>query len=84
MSISKPFFALPLLMAVLVLSLAVSGSARRLEADRPTGGEAAAVFGVGLPVIQFLKGLYLQQLSSGPGSSCMTNDPNNPACHHGH
>jgi len=43
MSISKPFFALPLLMAVLVLSLAVSGSARRLEADRPTGGEAAAV-----------------------------------------
>ncbi|KAG2661406.1 hypothetical protein PVAP13_1KG033965 [Panicum virgatum] len=71
MSISKPFFAVPLLMAVLVLSLA-------------TGGEAAAVFGVGLPVIQFLKGLYLQQLSSGPGSSCMTNDPNNPACHHGH
>ena len=80
MSISKPFFAVPLLMAVLVLSLAVSG----LEADRPTGGEAAAVFGVGLPVLQFLKGLYLQQLSSGPGSSCMTNDPNNPACHHGH
>jgi len=57
MSISKPF-VLPLLMALLVL-LVVSGSARRLEleADGSTGGEAAAVFGVGLPVIQFLKGL---------------------------
>ncbi|PUZ77523.1 hypothetical protein GQ55_1G378800 [Panicum hallii var. hallii] len=79
MTMSKPF-ALPLLMAVLVL-LAVSGAARRLEADGSTGGgEAAAVFGAGLPVIQFLKGLYQQQLS-GPSSSCKTYDPNNPACH---
>ncbi|TKW41483.1 hypothetical protein SEVIR_1G319300v4 [Setaria viridis] len=77
MSISKSF-VLPLLMAVLML-LAVSGSARRLEGDRSTGGEAA--FGVGHPIIQFLKRLYLQQLSSGPGGSCGTYDPNNPACH---
>ncbi|PAN08084.1 hypothetical protein PAHAL_1G386200 [Panicum hallii] len=74
MTMSKPF-ALPLLMAVLVL-LAVSGAARRLEAD----GSTAAVFGAGLPVIQFLKGLYQQQLS-GPSSTCTTYDPNNPACH---
>ncbi|RLN09719.1 hypothetical protein C2845_PM11G26580 [Panicum miliaceum] len=80
MSISKPF-ALPLLMAVPVLVLlVVSGSARRLETDGSTGGEAAAVFGAGLPVIQFLKGLYQQQLS-GPISSCKTYDPQNPACH---
>ncbi|CAN6239497.1 unnamed protein product [Urochloa humidicola] len=82
MATSKPF-VLPLLMVVL-MALAVSGSARRLEGDRSTGGEAAV--GVGLPIIQFLKGFYLQQLLGRPGASasCGTYDPNNPACHHGH
>jgi hypothetical protein len=79
MSISKSFI-LPLLMAVLML-LAVSGSARRLEGDQSTGGEAASGVGGGRPIIQFLQRLYLQQLSS-PGPSCGTSDPHNPPCHH--
>ncbi|CAL5019481.1 unnamed protein product [Urochloa decumbens] len=77
MSTSKPF-VLPLLMVVLML-LVLSGSARRLEGDRSTGGEAAVGVG-GLPIIQFLKGFYLQQLS-GPNHSCGTYDPHNPNCH---
>ncbi|AQK74677.1 hypothetical protein ZEAMMB73_Zm00001d017975 [Zea mays] len=73
-------FVLPLLLAVLML-LAVSGSARRVEGDRWAGGETAASV-VGRPTIQFLKRLYLQQLAA-PCPSGMTYDPNsNPHCHH--
>jgi len=72
---------LPLLIAVLML-LAVSGStARQLDLDggddrsTSTGGESA--FGVGRPIIQIMKRLYLQQLAR-----CSTYDPNNPNCPH--
>jgi hypothetical protein len=73
---------LPLLIAVLML-LAVSGSTARqldLDGDRSTstGGESA--FGVGRPIIQIMKRLYLQQLATA-GPSCGTYDPNNPNCH---
>ena len=72
---------MPLLIAVLML-LAVSGStARQLDLDggddrsTSTGGESA--FGVGRPIIQIMKRLYLQQLAR-----CSTYDPNNPNCPH--
>ncbi|CAN6274516.1 unnamed protein product [Urochloa humidicola] len=78
MAISTSTFVRSLLLVVLMMLAAVSGSARRLEGDRSTGGEAA--FGIGLPIMQFPKGLYLQQLS-GPGHSCETYDPNNRNCH---
>ncbi|CAN6253355.1 unnamed protein product [Urochloa humidicola] len=79
MAMSTSTFLRSLLLMVALMMLAVvSGSARRLEGDRSTGGEAT--FGVGLPIMQFPKGLYLQQL--GAGSSCGTYDPNNPNCHH--
>ena len=72
-------FALPLLLAVLML-LVVSGSARRVEGDKwAAAGEAAS--GVGHPTIQFIKRLYLQQLAV-PCPNGMTYDPNsNPHCH---
>ncbi|TVU28436.1 hypothetical protein EJB05_19953, partial [Eragrostis curvula] len=69
-------FVWPLLMAVLML-LVVTGSARRLEGDKPPVGLATS--SGDHPIIQFLKHLYLQQLS-GPDHSCKTWDPNNPAC----
>lgn len=73
-------FVLPLLLAVLML-LVVSGSARRVEGDKWAGGGEAAS-GVGHPIMQFIKRLYLQQLT-GPCPSDMTYDPNsNPHCHH--
>ncbi|CAD6249568.1 unnamed protein product [Miscanthus lutarioriparius] len=84
-SISRWSFVLPLLIAVLLL-LAVSGStARQLDLDgggdrsTSTGGESA--FGVGRPIIQIMKRLYLQQLAQ-PVASCSTYDPNNPNCPH--
>ncbi|PUZ77526.1 hypothetical protein GQ55_1G379100 [Panicum hallii var. hallii] len=64
---------LPLMMAVLML-LAVLASARRLEGEKWTGGEAAA--SGEHPVIQFSKHLYMQQLPA--GSSCTSNSRNNP------
>ncbi|CAN6246184.1 unnamed protein product [Urochloa humidicola] len=69
-------FVLPIMVAVLML-LAVLGSARRLEGDKWTGGEAASAEH---PVIQFAKHLYLQQLPAGP--SCETSGHSNPPCHH--
>ncbi|OEL26635.1 hypothetical protein BAE44_0012347 [Dichanthelium oligosanthes] len=79
MAMARKSFVLPLLMAALML-LVVSGSARRLEGGQWAGGEAAS--GVGHPIIQFLKRLYLQQLSNGPCPSDTTHDPNtDPSCH---
>ncbi|TKW41486.1 hypothetical protein SEVIR_1G319500v4 [Setaria viridis] len=75
MAMARKSFVLPLLMAVLML-LVVSGSARRLEGgDNWAGGEAASSFGH--PIIQFLKRLYLQQLS-GPCLDPGTNNPTAP------
>jgi hypothetical protein len=80
-SISRSSFVLPLLIAVLMLLAVSSGSARQLDLDgdrsTSTGGESD--FGAGRPIMQFLKGLYLQQLQ-GPHASCGTNNPNNPNC----
>ncbi|CAL5055787.1 unnamed protein product [Urochloa decumbens] len=76
---ARKSFVSTLLMAVLMV-LVVSGSAaRRLEGDNNkwTGGEVASG-----AVVQFLKRLYLQQLSSGPCPSGLTYDPNtSPHCH---
>ncbi|CAN6253356.1 unnamed protein product [Urochloa humidicola] len=75
---SKSSLVLPLLMAVLMV-LVVSGSARRLEGDNKWAGGEAASSGavVGHPIIQFLRRLYLQQLS-GPCHNQGTYDPNTP------
>ncbi|PUZ77521.1 hypothetical protein GQ55_1G378600 [Panicum hallii var. hallii] len=80
MAMARKSFVLPLLMAVLIL-LVVSGAARRLDdGDRWAAGEAASGVG-GHPIIQFLKRLYLQQLSSGLCRHDVTSDPNSPpAC----
>ncbi|KAJ1280951.1 hypothetical protein BS78_04G271500 [Paspalum vaginatum] len=80
-SVSRRSFVLPLLILVLLMLLAVSGSsARLLQGDGSTTGADEAAFGVGRPIIhQFLKRLYLQQLS-GARPSCKTYDPNNPDC----
>jgi hypothetical protein len=70
-------FVWPLLMAVLVLLLVVSGStARRLEGDTPLAANNAG----GHSVIQYLKHLYLQQLAQ-PCPSGKSWDPNIGACH---
>ncbi|CAL5054461.1 unnamed protein product [Urochloa decumbens] len=78
-------FVSTLLMAVLMVLVVSESAARRLEGDnnKRTGGEAASGAVVGHPiVIQFLKRLYLQQLSSGPCPSGLTYDPNtSPHCH---
>ncbi|CAN6233526.1 unnamed protein product [Urochloa humidicola] len=72
---SKSSLVLPLLM-VLVVS---GSSARRLEGDNKWAGGEAASSGavVGHPIIQFLRRLYLQQLS-GPCHNQGTYDPNTP------
>ena len=70
---------LPLLAAVLML-LVVSGAARRLDGDRWSVDEAASGVVGGHPIIQFLKRLYLQQLS-GTCPHDVTGNPNSaPAC----
>jgi hypothetical protein len=78
-SISRSSFVLPLLIAVLMLLAVSSGSARQLDLDgdrsTSTGGESA--FGVGRPIIQIMKRLYLQQLATA-GPSCSTYDKNTP------
>jgi hypothetical protein len=69
-------FVLPLMMTVLML-LAVLGSARRIQGEEWTGGEAASGEH---PTIQFAKRVvYLQQqlLAS---HSCTSGSKNNP-CH---
>uniref|UniRef100_A0ACD5Z6Z5 Uncharacterized protein n=1 Tax=Avena sativa TaxID=4498 RepID=A0ACD5Z6Z5_AVESA len=72
-------FALPLMVAVLVL-LAASGSARRLGRGGDCVGEATSGSAES-PIMQFLQHIYLQELT-GAGHSCDTYNPNNPACHH--
>jgi hypothetical protein len=72
-------FALPLMVAVLML-LAASGSARRLGGGGDWVGEATTA-AAEHPVIQFLQHLYLQQLAGGAGASCRTYNPNDPSCH---
>jgi hypothetical protein len=75
-------FALPLMVAVLML-LAASGSARRLGGGgNDWAGEATSGGSAEHPVIQFLQHLYLQELTAA-GHSCGSNDPNNPPCNHG-
>jgi hypothetical protein len=80
-SISRSSFVLPLLLMAVLMLLAVSGSsARQLDLDggdrsTSTGGESA--FGVGRPIIQIMKRLYLQQLATA-GPSCSTYDKNTP------
>ncbi|OEL26633.1 hypothetical protein BAE44_0012348, partial [Dichanthelium oligosanthes] len=69
---------LPLIMVVLML-LATSGSARRLEGDTWIGNGASGDH----PIVQFVKHLYLQQLPGGASASCGTSSQNNPPCHHG-
>jgi len=64
---------LPVMMAVLML-LVMLASARRLEGEKWTGGEAAS--SGEHPIIQFSKHLYLQQLPA--GSSCTSSNRNNP------
>nr|TKW41478.1 hypothetical protein SEVIR_1G319000v2 [Setaria viridis] len=71
-------FVLPLMMALMML-LAVLGSARRIEGEKWTGGEAAT--SGEHPTIQFAKHMYLQK-TPGASSSCTTGSPNNPSCHH--
>uniref|UniRef100_J3LGW2 Uncharacterized protein n=1 Tax=Oryza brachyantha TaxID=4533 RepID=J3LGW2_ORYBR len=71
-------FVLPLMVAVLLLSSAVSGSARPLAGgDKRTGVATSSDH----PLIHFIQHLYLQQLGHQPGHSCKTHDPNNPPCH---
>ncbi|KAJ1273856.1 hypothetical protein BS78_05G016800 [Paspalum vaginatum] len=80
MAVMSKFFVLALMMAVLMLLAAVLGSARRLEGEKWTAaGEVATPgdHGHPIPILEFAKHLYPQQLAA----SCGTNDPNNPACH---
>ncbi|KAF8775947.1 hypothetical protein HU200_004082 [Digitaria exilis] len=60
-------------MAVVLMLLAVSGSARRLDGEKWTGGEAASG---NLPSIRFVKHQFLQQLH--PGVSGGSYDKNSP------
>ena len=76
MAMARKPFVLPLLMAVVML-LVVSGAvARRLDGDRWAADEAASGVGGHHRITQFLKRLYLQQLS-GPCFHDVTSDPNN-------
>lgn len=60
----------------ILLAAASSASGRLLEGDQWSSGEH--------PMVQFVdKHRYLQQQERGPGSSCGTNNRNNPPCHRG-
>ncbi|KAG2653875.1 hypothetical protein PVAP13_1NG417276 [Panicum virgatum] len=78
MAMARKPLVLPLLMAVVMLLVVSGAAACRLDGDRWAADEAA-FSGVGghHRITQFLKRLYLQQLS-GPCHNDVTSDPSSP------